>query len=208
MMITMDTTVETALMRAVELHEFIDSHIAGQYTNVLRHELFARFLSVAKSHHRAILILLDRGGVTATAFALWRPLVEAAYRGLFVGYLANETQILQITGNDCKPYGSFNQLVTALNERFGTTRFSEFAGDTWKHLNGLTHGGLAQLSRHMNDEGIVAENFGSDAIVDLIESATWLIAETARRFLELVGHDESARLVDTRCAEFYPCLGD
>ena len=189
------------------MHEFIDIQLASRYDNVLRRELFARFLWIAKSHHRAILILARQGSVIGSAFALWRPMVEAAYRGLFVGFLATEEQIVCITRGG-KPYPRpFDEFAYALDDTFKTDKFfSKYAGEAWNALNGFTHGGLEQLISRMNEDGIVGDHFDSEEILDLIKSSTSLLTDTSIRFLEGMGRYEAAQAMTVKHAELYPVL--
>jgi hypothetical protein len=200
----MDQELEFAKDRAIDLHEFIDLQLAGQYDSLLRHDLFARFLSIAKSHHRAILILIDNEGVIASAFALWRPMVEAVFRGLFVGFCATEEQIVLITSGS-EPYPHpFKEFAKFLDQTFRTEAlFTEYADDTWRVLNGFTHGGLEQLSRRMDAEGTIGDHFDAEDILDLIKSSNSLLVETAIRFLEGMDRREAAQAIAKKYSELF-----
>src|SRR3974377_2080634 len=43
--------------RAQEMHEFVADKLAGTYPNDDRRSMFASFLSLAQSHHEAIMVL-------------------------------------------------------------------------------------------------------------------------------------------------------
>src|ERR1035441_8492223 len=83
----MNTQIENELGRTREMHEFVVDQLAGQYPSDDRRDLFARFLSIAQSHHEAIMTLCFQERLIGSAYALFRPLVEATNRGLFAAFL-------------------------------------------------------------------------------------------------------------------------
>src|ERR1700730_31269 len=160
----MDALTEREMHRAKEMHDFLASRLAGKYPHDDRRGLLAIFMSVAQSHHEAILLLAGQERLVSSAFALFRPMVEAAYRGLFVAFLAKDEQIETIKAGG-EPYGRFNKLANDLDDKFQTDgMYSQYAGDAWKILNGYTHGGLEQLARRINQEGRLGDNFDSEEI--------------------------------------------
>ena len=82
----MNTQIENELGRTREMHEFVVDQLAGQYPSDDRRDLFARFLSIAQSHHEAIMTLCFQERLIGSAYALFRPLVEATNRGLFAAH--------------------------------------------------------------------------------------------------------------------------
>src|ERR1019366_4970163 len=113
----MDALVCMEMRRAKEMLQFVADRLAGKYPDDGRRSLFAAFLSIAQSHHEAILVLAGQQRLLGSAFALFRPLVEAAYRGLFVAFLATNEQVEAIKVGG-EPYGHFNKLAAALDEAF------------------------------------------------------------------------------------------
>lgn len=200
----MDNEIRAELDRAEMMREFLDVQLAGNYHSDLRRELFARFLWTAKSHHEAILLLTREDGVVGSAFALWRPLVEVCYRGLFVGFLATDQQVARIT-EGCEPYPRpFITLAADLDEALNSgNRFCGYAQEVWSALNGFTHGGLEQLSNRMGQDGVVGDHFDSDAILDLVRSATFLFADTSIFFLDFMDHHDAAEMVISKKDEVY-----
>ena len=115
----MDALTEREMHRAKEMHDFLASRLAGKYPHDDRRGLLAIFMSVAQSHHEAILLLAGQERLVSSAFALFRPMVEAAYRGLFVAFLAKDEQIETIKAGG-EPYGRFNKLANDLDDKFQT----------------------------------------------------------------------------------------
>ena len=186
------------------MHQFIADRLAGKYPSDDRRSLFAAFLSLAQSHHEAILVLAGRERLLGSAFALFRPLVEVAYRGLFVAFLASEEQIETIKSGG-EPYGHFNKLAAALDLKFRTDElFVQFGGESWKMLNGYTHGGLEQLARRVDSKGSLGDHFDCDEIESLLASSTSVVTRTVIPFLQLMGRDEAAHAVSMKYIELYP----
>src|SRR5260370_352436 len=96
------------------MHQLIVDQMAGTYQSDDRSALFASFMSIAISHHEAIMILVRHDRVIGSAFALLRPLVETAYRGLFVNFQATPEEVEKITKGG-EPYPKFNDLAASLD---------------------------------------------------------------------------------------------
>jgi len=200
----MDPRIKAEMRRAAAMHPFISDQLAGKYPDDDRRTLFAAFVSLAQSHHDAILVLADQERLIGSAFALFRPLVEVAYRGLFVAFLATPAQVEKIKGG-MEPYGRFNDLAASLDAVFKTDGlFIQYAGDAWKMLNGLTHGGLEQLTRRIGEDGALGAHFDPGDIENLLSSSTSLLTRTVIPFLQVMERDEAAHLVSTKYVELYP----
>jgi hypothetical protein len=120
--------------RAQEMHQYIADRLAGTYQNNSRNALFAAFISTMMTHHESILTLLNHERSIGSAFALFRPLVEAGFRGMFTGFSASDEQVQEIARGG-QPYPPFKDLVKTLDELFKADGvFSQFGGETWKTL--------------------------------------------------------------------------
>ena len=95
------------------MHQFIADQLAGKYADDDRRALFAAFVSLAQSHHEAILVMAGQERLIASAFALFRPMVEVAYRGLFVGLMA-KTCAKSCEGRAARETESHSPLLSAL----------------------------------------------------------------------------------------------
>jgi hypothetical protein len=192
------------MSRAEEMHRFIADRLAGKYPDDGRRSLFAAFLSLAQSHHESILVLAGQERLLGSAFALFRPLVEAAYRGLFAAFLATDEEVENIKAGG-EPYGYFNELAAALDAAFKTDElFVQFGGESWKMLNGYTHGGLEQLARRIDSEGSLGDHFDPDEVISLLASSTSLLTRTVIPFLQVMQRVEAAHAVSMKYIELYP----
>jgi hypothetical protein len=200
----MNALTEIEMHRAKEMHDFLAIRLAGKYPHDDRRALLATFISVAQSHHEAILLLAGQERLVSSAFALFRPMVEAAYRGLFVAFLATDEQIETIKAGG-EPYGRFNKLANDLDDKFQTDgMYSQYAGDAWKILNGYTHGGLEQLARRINEEGMLGDHFDPEEIQSLLASSSSLLTRTVIPFLQVMDRSDAAHAVSMKYVELYP----
>ncbi len=203
-MAAMDIQTQLELNKALVMHQCIADQLAGSYSSDDRRALFAAFLSLAQSHHEAILLLATRERLIGSAFALFRPMVEVAYRGLFAAFLATDREVEAIKIGK-EPYPHFNELAADLDEAFKTNGlFKQFAGQSWKILNGYTHGGLEQLTRRIDQHGVLGDHFELQEVQNLLTSSTSLLTRTAIPFLNAVKHDNGADVISLKFLELYP----
>jgi len=179
----MDPQTELEMRRAQEMNQFVAAQLTGQYPREDRRDLLARFLSITKSHHEAIMLLCYEERLLGSAFALWRPLVEASIRGSFVAFLATPVQIEQIKRGET-PYGNVNALAKDLDTLFETEGlFTRDAGEAWGMMCGFTHGGLEQLNRRIDDNGEIGCYFDPEEVQALLARSTSVLVRTALQFL-------------------------
>jgi hypothetical protein len=199
----MDSQTENEMRRAQEMHQFVADQLAGNYPSDDRRTLFASFLSLAQSHHEAIIVLCCHERLIGSAYALLRPLIEVTNRGLFAGFLATPEQIEKIKrGGD--PYGEFNQLATKLDDVFNTEGlFTGHAGEAWKTLNGLTHGGLEQLNRRVGENGEIGCHFGQEDVQHLLASSTSVLVRIAIQFLGAMARQDACDAVSAKYVALY-----
>ena len=194
----MDQAVLSSIRRAEDMHQHISDQLVGVYKGGDRIVIAATFISMAMSHHESILLLLHNDRLTGSAFALFRPLVEAIYRGLFTGFLATEAQVQEIkVGRE--PYPHFSKLAVSLDNLFKADGFfSQYSGQTWKTLCGYTHTGLEQLCRRIQPDGLIQANYEARAINEVINSSTAALVIATTSYLELVKNNEAWRAIAER----------
>jgi hypothetical protein len=190
------------------MHQLIVDQMAGKYPSDDRSALFASFLSIAVSHHEAIMILVCHDRLIGSAFALLRPLVETAYRGLFVYFQATSEQVEKIKKGG-EPYPKFNDLAASLDTLFETDGlFIQYAGDAWKTMNGYTHSGLEQLGRRINADRMLGAHFESAEIENLLQISTSLLVRAVPPFLQAMNRSEAASEVSKAFIDLYPVPAD
>jgi len=192
----MDPGTAIEMKRAQEMHEFIAGKAAGTYPNPDRLTLFASFFSLAQSHHESILVLCHEHRLVGSAYALFRPLVEAVNRGAFVAFIATEEQVQDIKRGGT-PYGNVETLTKRLDDLFDTQGlFAGHAGEAWGTMCGLTHGGIEQLSRRISDKGEIGCHFNPEDVQHLLASSTGVLVKCAIQFLGIERPDASKLVSD------------
>jgi hypothetical protein len=195
------------MKRAEEMHQCIADELEGIHGADDRLFLFAAFVSVVMSHHEAILTLLRYDRLTGSALALFRPLLEASYRGLFTGFLA-DLQQLEVIKEGGNPYGTWKELAASLDDEFlydGV--FTQYSGTTWKTLCGYTHTGVEQLSKRIQPDGKVQSSYEEDEINDLINSSTSAVVMTIIPFLEIMRGPGESKVAISAFKRLYPVPG-
>src|ERR1700722_17071384 len=83
-----------------------------------RSDLVLGYLALTLEHQGDItkLVILRSKG---SAFALLRPQVESAFRGLWVNLIASEEQVTAIRQNGAEPFPKFIDMATDLDSRYG-----------------------------------------------------------------------------------------
>lgn len=69
-LVVVDSQTEIEMRRAKEMHQFVADQVAGKYPSDDRRAIFASFLSLAQSHHEAIMILCSHERLIGSAYAL------------------------------------------------------------------------------------------------------------------------------------------
>ncbi len=144
-----DAQLEQARHRAIEIAETL----CGRRLQVdPRSKLSAACFAVAQQHHNAILILLSREPpLEATAFALLRPLVESAIRGLWLSHVATNEQV-----KDYVLVGAKLDMASMLIAVGKVASVNAYAAiyKHWPSLSGYTHTGEDQVQRWLRTEHI------------------------------------------------------
>ena len=75
-----------------------------------RYDLVWAYVSVAIKHHEGIHVLASQN-LMAPAFALLRPQIDTAYRGLWSNLIATDEQVNAIRGGSEKPFPKFRPMA-------------------------------------------------------------------------------------------------
>ncbi len=157
------------------------------------------FISVLIEHQESVLLLAmhEKPG---SAAALIRPVVEAAYRGLWLNLPATDEELKKFNEQD-KIELEFGQIAEALDKAYGTGDFfQDFKKRTWKHLNSYTHGGMQQIGRRFAKHE-VANNYSEQEIYEVTSTVTTMVLFLVSFFLKKQGHidlgDEVQALLET-----------
>ena len=202
-LVGMDSQTENETRRAQEMHQFVADQLAGEYPNDDRRTLLVSFLSLAQSHHEAIIVLCSHERLIGSAYALLRSLIEVVNRGLFAGFIATPEQVEKIKQGK-EPYPTFNKLAAQLDDLFKTEGlFTGHAGEAWKMLCGFAHGGLEQLNRRVGENGEIGCHFKQEAVQRLLASSTSVLVQTAIYFLGAMDRQDACDAVIAKYVALY-----
>jgi hypothetical protein len=152
------------------------------------------FISVIIEHQEAIVMLVHRD-MPGSASALFRPVVEGAYRALWINLPATDAEVEKFVTKD-EIDVTFGGIATALDTAYGMVDFFQnFKTRAWKHLNSYTHGGMHQIGRRFLN-GEVANNYREEELYELTTSVTTIVLLTIAIFLKKYGHAESGGQID------------
>jgi hypothetical protein len=202
----MDPLLAEQVNKAARMHEFIADTLAGAYPDNLRSRLFGAFMSICLSHHEAILILVQNDDLGASALALVRPLIESAYRGVYVGLVATDAEVQQVADDKIR-YPKFNDLAASLDRHMATGGlYQMYGGQTWGLLNDLTHTGVIQLASRLGTDGRMGSHHDLDTLCRLCDSATSAFIRIAMPFLIHTKGSDAAARVSAAYTALYPLL--
>ena len=110
---------------------------------------------IVRDHHHAIAILLDEG-LYASAFALTRPLYEAAVKGLWLAHCANDGDAERYAlGKELPEISEIvEQLIKSDLPVLISNQMKKIKKRDWKTLSSFTHAGHAQVRRWMMPDGV------------------------------------------------------
>jgi hypothetical protein len=160
------------------------------------------FISVIIEHQESVLLLVMHNDV-GSASALVRPIVEGAFRGLWINLPATDEEVKKFNDED-KIEAQFGEIATALDAAYGTGNFfQEFKTRSWKHLNSYTHGGMHQIGRRFVKHE-VANNYSEDEIYEMTTTVTTMVLILTSCFLKKNGHIDSGNEVQALTETFGP----
>lgn len=163
--------------------------ITFETTNRLR--VAVALLHLSLEHQTGIHSLVNLG-VIGSAFALFRPQLEAYVRGVWYHHCATDAQVSLFIGGEQPP--KINPLIEALEklEAFDEKRLSQLKRQVWPNLNDFTHGGTIQVkARCTADE--VTPNYKVEHIANLLTASASLSLLAGVALAAAVGSEALAK---------------
>lgn len=160
------------------------------------------FVSVLIEHQESILLLVmhDNAG---SASALVRPVIEGAYRALWINLPATDAEVKKFNENDKIELG-FGDIAKALDKAYDIGDFfRDFKTRAWKHLNSYTHGGMHQIGRRFVKHE-VANNYSEKEIYEITSMVTTIVLLAISFFLKRHGHVDSGDQIQALLETYGP----
>ena len=163
------------------------------------------FVSVLIEHQEAILLLVMHG-MAGSASALARPIVEGAFRALWINLPATDEEVKRFNEKD-KIDLEFGEIATALDKAYNGLDdfFQDFKARTWKHLNSYTHGGMRQIGRRFVKQE-VANNYNEEEIYEMTTTVSTIVLLALSFFLKRHGHMDSGNEVQELLKTYGPLI--
>jgi hypothetical protein len=157
--------------RAENMHHFMIANTPDTYVRGDEMDLVGALYSLAREHHSAIIYLLRAGQFDGSAFALARPLVEAAYKAHWLYSCAKPQTIIRIrAGGNCFP--PFSDIADLIEQKMKTGGSLNFIAPYIESLHGFTHGGIEQIGRRFDENGDIRANYDDNEKSELLEIST------------------------------------
>lgn len=163
------------------------------------------FISMLIEHQESLLVLVMHEK-TGSAFALGRPIIEGAYRGMWLNLPATDDEVKKFIEKD-KIELEFGEIAKALDTAYNTGDFFEnLKTRGWKALNSYTHGGMLQIGRRYTKHELV-NNYAEGEIYELCSAVTTVVLVMISVFLKKHGHADLGTEIDA-LVEIYGPLAD
>jgi hypothetical protein len=194
--------------RAETMHGFIQTTVPDGFTGDTDEIiLMAALYSLVEEHHSALLYLLRAGQFDGSAFALARPLIDAAYRAHWIYSCAKPEIIRRIRkGENCYP--GLQNMAEEVEKKLRTDGFFMTVIPYIMALHGFTHGGLEQLSRRFDQEGNIRPTYIDPDKQELINFTTAHLTALAIAWCQLTSKvfdstEPRSMLISAKHSELY-----
>jgi hypothetical protein len=153
--------------------------------------------------HQESIVLLEIYDKAGSATALYRVVVEGAYRALWINLPATDEEVKRFNEKDRIDL-EFGDIATALDIAYSTGDFfHDFKTRAWKHLNSYTHGGMHQIGRRFVKQEI-KNNYSDEEIYEMTTSVTTIVLLVIMSFLKTQGHADSGDQVQALMETYGP----
>lgn len=158
------------------------------------------FISVLVQRQESILLLVIHSN-PGSASALVRPVVEGAFRALWINHPATDAEVKKFNEED-KIGLTFGEIADALDTAYGGGgMFKSFKNRTWDPLNSFTHGGMHQMGRCFIKQEI-ANNYSEEDLREITTLVTVIVLLAISMFLEKYGHSSAVNQIQSLVQSF------
>ena len=196
--------LQAQIQKAEEMHGFIqrtmpDRFVADTDVKLLVSGLF----SLVMEHHGAILYLFRAGRFDGSAFALIRPLIECAYRALWIHSCEKPNIVLRIkNGEDVYP--GLANMAKDIDRRVDGNGMFQAITPYVNGLHGYTHGGLQQLGRRFDGAGDVRPNYSDGEKTEAVRLTTGYFTALSIAWCQIASnHPAGEDVASTAISNFY-----
>jgi hypothetical protein len=140
------------------------------------------------------------------ALALFRSVVEAVVRGLWLQHCATESGLRKFKADKLKK--EFRELVDEVEAKLEMqgSALSNFKGKTWRAMNGFTHTGFQQIVRR-HAPGRVEEQYEEAELAQALNSTGAMALLAASQLIALSGNSARLEAVAQRMQQYSASAG-
>lgn len=155
--------LKKALARSIELGVWAESRWPIQFRDMKVDRFAAAAYSIVRSHRAAIIVLLQLDQRTS-AFALFRPVLEASITGDWFRFVADANRLETAFERGALPT---THTMTADLRKVQSPQFSSIRAALWEPASDFAHGGLRQLTNWIKD-GEIGPIHPEDEVCELL----------------------------------------
>ncbi len=161
-----------ALEKAKGIKKSILENIMGVASgSKIKDMIVAGYLSLAIQHHSSIVLLIKKN-LHSSAGALFRPLVEATYRGIWFALIASDKQIEEFNAKKLK-FKKTYELAEDIDGEIDGETFHNILKHNSPIMNGMTHGGIEQIWRQFSEKDrTIIPSFKDEELIELIHASS------------------------------------
>jgi hypothetical protein len=185
-----------------QISEWCLEHGRGLVKDEPRLRFLTAMFSIAVEHHSAILLLIEHGHMTGSAFAPVRPLQETVCRGAWGYFCASEEQLGQIVRHD--KYPKFHVMAALIDSTLNAEGVFLNHIDTFPILSGYTHSGMHQIGRRFDANRDLQPTYTEEAIKEVENICAAMVATIGFMFLKETGRPEMAVTLGQLYKKLYP----
>jgi hypothetical protein len=154
-----DSSLVATVKQAEELHGHLSKHLSPEEFDGLfvddsdiRRTIGHSFTRMGLNHLEGI-ILLAREKAFAPCLALFRPMIEAHVRGLWLAFIASPDEVTKYVKNPAKfDFPHFRNMQKRIAETDVNLSETTLTPGEWKRLCDYTHGGLGLIEQVVLNE--------------------------------------------------------
>ncbi|MGA7156469.1 MAG: hypothetical protein WBY53_06470 [Acidobacteriaceae bacterium] len=140
--------LEVAIQESKLFEQMVTAELCNLPIDTVRRQLSFLLVLTALQHYRAVIHLLDDGEHRYSAFALVRPIADAAMRAVWLAQFATDDQVMAANSDhSANMFPSSNEIARLIEQKWGLN--SKYFKQDWTTLSGYVHTGIQQLNERM-----------------------------------------------------------
>lgn len=181
--------VEENLNHQIQVCSWIDKNLSIKYNLKNENERWAfSCFDMVVEHHSSIL-LLSQSRLYGSAFALLRVEFEAFVRGLWLRYVATESQLEKFKRDKVDP--KFGELIEQVERKRNSKSsvLSYIKDEQWSIFNSFTHTGIEALIRRIGPQTTGHDNYNEEDVVKGLKLSGLIVVLAAYELALLINDD-------------------